>query len=60
MRLSEDVTENDINEASLLMDDTKAWDIEARVKTVLAKLRIDYKADFNVKIKIGIKVYTRK
>ncbi len=34
--------ENEINEASLLMDDTKAWDIEARVKTVLAKLRIDY------------------
>jgi ABC transport system ATP-binding/permease protein len=35
-------TEDEINEASLLMDDTKAWDVEAKVQTVLANLRIDY------------------
>ncbi|HMP29058.1 MAG TPA: ATP-binding cassette domain-containing protein, partial [Saprospiraceae bacterium] len=35
-------TEDEINEATLMMDDTKAWDVEARVQTVLAKLRIDY------------------
>lgn len=34
--------EEDINEATLMMDDTKAWDVEAKVQTVLSKLRINY------------------
>ena len=34
--------EDDINAATLMMDDTKAWDIEAKVQTVLSKLRITY------------------
>jgi ATP-binding cassette subfamily F protein uup len=35
-------SEDEINKSSLMMDDTKAWDIEAKVSVVLAKLRIDY------------------
>lgn len=31
-----------INEAAILMDDHAAWDIEAKVQVILAKLRIDY------------------
>ena len=34
--------EADINAATLMMDDTKAWDVEAKVQTILSKLRINY------------------
>ncbi|MFZ1788785.1 MAG: ABC-F family ATP-binding cassette domain-containing protein [Saprospiraceae bacterium] len=39
---------NALQEATLLMDDHKAWDVEARVNTVLAKLKI---ANLDQKIK---------
>jgi ABC transport system ATP-binding/permease protein len=35
-------SEDAINKSTLMMDDTKAWDVEARVSVVLAKLKIDY------------------